>query len=476
MNELENAILKACKDNEVCLTHIAEYYGLSISGLYSAAESLRSAGAINVRVEEKVMYRLSSEGEKYLREGFPEENLVKRAVDGIGVSALSDIERKVGLQWAIKKGLVSISGGNVYATDNGKSIIRKGYPLRGMLERKEGNDELLKRHLLEVVKHKEMYVSITDKGVSMLSDLEKKDIGKTVVDKVTGDIILHGNIEKVIFKEYNVAVPGEIPVYGRKHVLNRFMDKIRSIFIEMGFEEMEGSIVESAFWNFDALFQPQDHPARELADTFYLENPSRIVPDNPGLVEKIRKVHEQNWGGRWSIDEASRAVLRTHTTTLSARKLSTMEKEYGKFFSIGRVFRKEAIDYKHLAEFHQVEGIVAWEGANFKHLLWILREFYSKLGFERVIFKPSYFPYTEPSLEIHAFFKEKGVWVELGGAGIFREEVCYPLFGRYPVLAWGLSLERPLMVMLGIDDIRTFYKNNLNELEGIKEADLKWLS
>jgi len=101
-----------------------------------------------------------------------------------------------------------------------------------------------------------------------------------------------------------------------------------------------------------------------------------------------------------------------------------------------------------------------WEGATFRDLLGLLREFYRKLGFDKIRFQPSYFPYTEPSLEISVYFEKKQQWLELGGAGIFRPEVSIPLCDRYPVLAWGLSLERPLMLLNDMDDIRDFYKSN----------------
>jgi phenylalanyl-tRNA synthetase alpha chain len=231
---------------------------------------------------------------------------------------------------------------------------------------------------------------------------------------------------------------------------------------------MEGSLIESSFWNFDALFQPQDHPARELADTFYLKSKAPL-PADKRLIQRVKKAHEEGWLYPWDPKEASRAVLRTHTTALSARYVaSTKDRKPRKYFAIGRVFRNEATDYKHLAEFHQVEGIIVWEGAKFTDLLGILKEFYSKLGFEKIRFRPSFFPYTEPSLEIEVYFEKRKQWMELGGAGIFRPEVSMPLAGVYPVLAWGLSLERPLMLSMGIEDIRTPYKNDLEFLKSAR--------
>jgi phenylalanyl-tRNA synthetase alpha chain len=193
------------------------------------------------------------------------------------------------------------------------------------------------------------------------------------------------------------------------------------------------------------------------------------IPDEE-LERRVAKAHQKGWRYSWSREVAQQPVLRTHTTALSARYVAEtgMEKRKApaKYFSIGRVYRNEATDYKHLAEFHQMEGIIVDEDATFRDLLGMLKEFYRKLGFEKIRFRPSFFPYTEPSLEVEVFYEPKGVWMELGGAGIFRPEVCLPLWGKYPVLAWGLSLERPLMLMMGIEDIRTFYRNDLGWLRG----------
>ena len=238
----------------------------------------------------------------------------------------------------------------------------------------------------------------------------------------------------------------------------------------MGFEEMSGPEIESAFWNFDALFQPQDHPARDIVDTFYLSDPKYLeVPSD--AIEKVRESHEKNLKYKWNEEIAKAAIFRSHTTSVSARTLYEIgknQKKPGKYFCIGRVYRNEAIDFSHLPEFHQVEGIVVWEGANFRHLLGFLKEFYRKLGFRKIKFIPHHFPYTEPSLEIHVYFEQKKKWFELGGAGIFRPELSIPLWGKYPVLAWGLSLERPMMLLYDIYDIRTFYTNDFSWIEKMK--------
>ena len=478
MNNYERAVLESCaKGKEVSTSQIAADRGLDISGIFSAVEALKERGAVNARAVETTVYDLSEEGKRYALEGFPEENVTRKASveGGCRLADLSEEEKKFGLSWAIKNVFVTVKNGRVEITEHGKAMLAKGYPLRNKLKRGEGDEDLIRRGLLVQRKKKELLIEITPAGKKMLEEEKGARTDVCIIDRLTKEHITTDAWKRCTFKKYNVSVPGEMPQYGRENLLKKFRKRVSEIFTEMGFEEMEGGLVESAFWNFDALFQPQDHPARELADTFYLKGPAKITLDKNAPINKVKEVHLEKWGGHWSLDEAEKAILRTHTTAVSARKLSELKMPQGKFFAIGRIFRNEAIDFKHLAEFHQVEGIIAWDKANFRNLLWVLQKFYEKLGFEKVLFKPSYFPYTEPSLEVHAYFKKKKMWVELGGAGIFREEVCLPLFGHYPVLAWGLSLERPLMLMLDIDDIRTFYRNDLKELEKFKEGELSWL-
>jgi phenylalanyl-tRNA synthetase alpha chain len=241
--------------------------------------------------------------------------------------------------------------------------------------------------------------------------------------------------------------------------------------------EAEGPFVESSFWNFDALYQPQDHPSRELADTFYMKFPSSSKLPDKRLIDAVKKAHQDggntgSTGWRYSWDEkiAAQSILRTHTTAVSARMLTKIEPP-AKVFCIGRVFRNETLDFKHLPEFTQVEGIVADENVGFRDLLGYLREFYLRLGFKKIRFRPSYFPYTEMSVEPEVYLEERKEWLELGGSGIFRPEVTRPLGIDCPVLAWGLSLERPIMLKLALNDIRNFYHKN--DLQLLRE--ISWL-
>jgi phenylalanyl-tRNA synthetase alpha chain len=391
-------------------------------------------------------------------EGLPEQKVLAAAKGGKPLSALPPAERSIGLAWASKNGWVRMEGGELrlLAEPSGDyplqsallSILKGGSADEGVLE------PLRRRKLVSISSSKAIFLEPT----AMQPEAQG---APQAINTLTREMLLSGSWEGAIFREYDVSKPAEMPQMAKRHIISRLKRKISRIFADMGFEEMKGPELQSSFWNFDALFQPQDHPARDLADTFYVKGASPL-PSDQALVMRVKKIHEKYWGGRWDEENAQKTVLRTHTTAVSASYLYNYcrNKLPKKYFSIGKVFRNEATDYKHLAEFFQVEGIVVWEGATFRDLLGCLKEFYRKLGFEKIRFQPSYFPYTEPSLEISVYFEKKQQWLELGGAGIFRPEVSIPLCDRYPVLAWGLSLERPLMLLSDTEDIRDFYRSN----------------
>ena len=435
-----------------------EKIGMNPDSARRAAFWLQEKGLAKVEEKEEETFVQNKECVAWVKNGFPEIKILER--DGESVSGLND-EGKIGLIWAKKNGWIEIVGGKI------KKISEPGkYRLaKAAADPKNASEEeigiLVKRKLVQPQKAKEFRVELTAKG-----EKEASKIGeiKEELGELTDEIIATGAWKEAEFRPYALAPTKDAPL-GKVHPLTKMINKVRHVFRDMGFVEMEGNIVESAFWNFDALFQPQDHPARELADTFYLEGKEKLP--NEKLVERVAKSHEKGWKYKWDPEEAKKRVLRTHTTVLSAQHLNKLKGTDGKkLFAVGRVFRNEATDFKHLAEFHQVEGIVAWEGATFRDLLGLLKEFYRRLGFEKIRFRPSYFPYTEPSVEIEVFLKERKEWMELGGAGVFRPEMTKPLCDIYPVLAWGLSLERPMMLAEGLKDIRTFYKNDLDWLKG----------
>lgn len=276
-----------------------------------------------------------------------------------------------------------------------------------------------------------------------------------VVTALTSDLILSGQWQQVTLKPYDIHAEVPDVAYGRPTILTQCIQRIRDIFLNMGFDEMSGCIVESAFWNFDALFTPQDHPAREVQDTFYLASPQTVaLPEDRDLIQRVRQVHETHYGGQWTEAEASRAILRAHTTTSTARRLYQLQGQDGKYFSIDRVFRNETVDRTHLAEFHQIEGVVVGELLSVRTLMGYLTYFYERLGFNDLKFKPTYNPYTEPSLEVFAYHPPSGGYIEVGNSGLFRQEMLAPLgCGHKSTVAWGLGLERIAMLLYGVEKL-----------------------
>jgi len=319
--------------------------------------------------------------------------------------------------------------------------------------------ELKKRKLVKVVSLKPFVVK---KGSDFKLKLEKLET------ELTAEMIADGSWETKKFKALNFnARPREMPK-GAFHPLLKVRSVYRNIFLEMGFTEMPtNNYVESSFWNFDSLFQPQQHPARDAHDTFFVDSPATCANYPLDYMERVKKVHSQGGFGSqgyvydWKEQEAQKNILRTHTTAVSAKmlyKLAEQEEfEPVRYFSIDRVFRNESLDATHLAEFHQVEGFIADRGLTLGDLMGILREFFKKLGMDKLRFKPAYNPYTEPSLEIFGFHPGLKKWVEIGNSGMFRPEMLLPMNLPEDVrcIAWGLSLERPTMILCGIDNIRS---------------------
>ncbi|RME79167.1 MAG: phenylalanine--tRNA ligase subunit alpha [Methanobacteriota archaeon] len=418
--------------------------GLNLDGVRRSIYFLSEKGLVDMDTKKEERSILTEEGER-AKEHLPEEDLLQ-----YDAKPMSDIPNDVKIFAGKLKseGIATIDNGVFKITGNIDDYSLKKALVSGDFEKSK--KELIKRGYIREERSTTITARITDKGKAY-------DVDSDSIEVLTREMLESGSWKGRTFRKFVVKEKDIEPAMsGLEHPLNKILLRIKEVFLAMGFREMSGNYVETSFWNFDALYQPQDHPSRELADTFYLPFNSREKIDE-GLVERVKEAHESGWKYRWRFDEAIKAVLRTHTTALSARTLS--KNKSGKFFAIGRVFRNEAVDYKHLAEFNQVEGIIAHKDASFVNLVGTIKEFYKRIGFKDVRVRPSYFPYTEPSLEIEVWFEPKQEWVELGGAGIFRKEVVEPLGADYPVLAWGLSLERPIMILLGLEDIRDIYTN-----------------
>lgn len=298
------------------------------------------------------------------------------------------------------------------------------------------------------------HITELDYKITVLSTINTLDL-QPMVTTLTSELLVSDQWRHVKLKPYNIhdAVPNLR--YGKPAVLTQCIQHIRDIFLNMGFDEMSGYIVETAFWNFDVLFTPQDHPARDEQDTFYLNHPHHLpLPTETDLVQQVKQTHEGNYSGQWTEAEASRAILRAHTTSSTARKLHQLRGTPGKYFSIDKVFRNETVDRTHLSEFHQIEGVVIGELLSVRTLMGYLTYFYQRLGFEKVKFKPTYNPYTEPSLEVFAYHPPSQKYLEVGNSGLFRPEMLNPLGCEgVSTIAWGLGLERIAMLLYGVEKL-----------------------
>jgi phenylalanyl-tRNA synthetase alpha chain len=442
------------------LPDLAMDLGVSEEAVLQYARLLADRGFVSIEKDVKRSYTLTEEGKEYREKGLPERQLLGSFKESIPVKDLQKHPHaKLGIGWMRKKGWVTIREGIVTKTGEpppGPDELA----LRSPKPRGEGVRSLADRGLLTEQEEVSYEIILTRAGEEALgTGLEAGEEAGTL----TREQIVSGSWRNLRLRKYSLETLPRKVIPGKLHPYQRLMSEMRDILLSMGFTELSGGVVQSAFWNFDALFQPQDHPAREMQDTFYLDECESL----PAGYERVKAVHENGggtgstgWGGTWSVAKAEQCVLRTHTTLLSIQHLAANPRPPVKAFCIGRVYRREAIDPTHLPEFEQLEGIVMDEGVNFTHLLGYLKEFYQRMGFSGVRFRPGYFPYTEPSVEPEVFVEGLG-WVELGGAGIFREEVTRPWGIEHPVLAWGLGVSRVAMLTLGLKDLRQLYRSDL---------------
>ena len=360
---------------------------------------------------------------EFIKDGLPEKRFLKAAekhkkLEDIQKAAkLSSQEANACIGLLRKKAAIDIKkdkGLVITLTYNGEKLINKEsleeqflkntFPIeldKLKPEEKLALDNLKNRSILKIDKIKHITVELTSMG----KDLLKEKMTDNVIERLTTDMLKSGSWKKKEFRRYNVLIDVPKQSGGKIHFVNQSIDYIKRIWLEMGFTEMNGRLVDTSYWDLDALFVPQDHPARAMQDTFYLSKNGQILKGKlPKEYKKVKDTHETGgktgstgWGGKWCEETAKEVLLRTHTTVLSARAIASLKKDGlpGKYFAVGKVFRNEALDWKHLFEFYQVEGIVIDKNANFKHLRGYLKEFYKKMGYKDVRLRPAHFPYTD---------------------------------------------------------------------------------
>ncbi|ACJ15881.1 phenylalanyl-tRNA synthetase, alpha subunit [Thermococcus onnurineus NA1] len=476
---------------------LVEKTGLDQVAVMRAVLWLQSKGLARLHEKSERIAKLTETGKKYAQIGLPEWRALKvlRKKGKVTLDDLKEVLSEDELKPIV--GLLRKEGWASIRKEDGKLVLeitenglkaeeraidralkllaeKEAIPVSEIEEIIKVND-LKRRKIAEEDIVTERTVEITPEGEELANKgLELKE----EVSTLTPELIKSGKWREVEFKRFNIQAPVRRIYPGKKQPYRAFLDKIRRRLIEMGFIEMTvDSLIETQFWNFDALFQPQNHPAREWTDTYQLKYPKSGYLPNKELVERVKTAHERGlagsrgWGYVWSPERAMLLMPRAHGTALSGRQLAKGVEIPGKYFTIQRVFRPDVLDRTHLIEFNQVDGFVVGEDLNFRHLLGILKRFAVEIaGAKKVKFLPDYYPFTEPSVQMSAYHPELG-WVEFGGAGIFREEMTRALGIDVPVIAWGIGIDRLAMFKLGIDDIRYLFSYDLGWL---REARLVW--
>ncbi len=463
-----------------------------------ALEFLKNKNLVNVNSSEKKIVSLGVNGIYYLKKQLPErrvlEELKKRGKIPFGeiknICKLNENEVKVSIGVLKKKAMINVKEGRIILTASEKDLSKKTLEELFLEKLPQDLDSLSpedkfaleslksRKEIIEFLDEKKIEISLTDLGI----DISKQNLKVDLIEQLTPKMINSQGWKGKKFRRYDIHSQAPREYFGKRHFTNQATDYAKKIWLEMGFKEMSGNFVDTSFWVFDSLFTAQDHPVREMQDTFFIKGVEGKLPEKK-IVDAIKKAHEggvdgsKGWQQKWSEEDSKKVLLRTHTTCLSARTLQEIGKNLdkntpAKFFALGKCFRNETVDWSHGFEFNQTEGIVIDENANFRQLLGYLKQFFTKMGYEKIRIRPAYFAYTEPSLEIDVFHPVHKEWVELGGAGMFRPEVTIPMFGKHiPVLAWGPGFDRIIMEFFKITDLRDMYKNNITKLREMRYWD-----
>lgn len=474
---MEQTVLSALSQDEIPNSlNFSASHNLDHATLVGILNSLSQANYITTEAHEITRIQLTEESKSYIVQGSPETqvfNYVKSSDSPLTQERLLKelgVTGKIGFSQAMKNKWISIDPASKTLRTNIETV--KDTVAESLIALAEHNEEskadvdsLKKRKLIEIAKL--TYFSIV-KGPEFQPTRVKELVN------LTAEILKSGDWRTAPFKQANFNAKGKEISTGHLHPLLKVREQMRNILIEMGFDEMPtNNYVESGFWNFDSLFQPQAHPARDAHDTFFVKSPGTTESFPMEYLSRVREMHSKGgagstgWQYDWKMEEAKKNLLRTHTTAVSARMLYKLAQEGftpKKYFSIDRVFRNESLDSTHLAEFHQVEGLVADRGLGLADLIGVITEFFRRLGITNLEFKPAYNPYTEPSMEIFGYHPVLEKWTEIGNSGVFRPEMLGPmgLPEDVSVIAWGLSLERPTMIQYKIDNIRDLFGHKIS--------------
>jgi len=493
------ALEAASADDPTTVARLAEETDLPPETVTGALFALEEEALLDVTEGTHEDIELTPEGETYVEEGLPEVRLYRAAVDlgadeapvpmgeAIGASEFDGDLVDIALANYARKGYGAVEDGKISA-DPGADPDSD--PEAAALEAVAGGavadvdddalDQLERRDLLVREERTVRSATLTDEGVTAL--MEGVEAAEEA-DRVTSDLLTSGEWRDAEFAEYNVEADAETVHGGAVHPLRRMAERVKDVLVSMGFSEMEGPHADAEFWINDCLFMPQDHPARTHWDQFALDvPPMRDLPRD--LMDRVERAHREGAGeygdgyhSPWGQQMARQVDLRGHTTSLSARYLSGTGigeiEPPARYFSVEKAYRNDELDATHLLEFFQVEGWVMAEDLSVRDLMGTFTDLYARFGITDLQFKPTYNPYTEPSFELFGTHPETGELIEVGNSGIFRPEMLEPLGVEADVMAWGLALERLMMLVTGAEDIRDVH-GTLVDLEYLRTEEVTY--
>jgi len=496
LHPLEIKLLLHFAENEITVEKVSSSLGFETGQCNQVFSWLSGKNLIREKSRTlRIIYELTELGAEYKAKGTPAEQIF-RLVSEKGAMTLPEIAKELGLENKdVGTAFGQLSKEGILAMDGEKKAILKGSDIseamkitRALLEKEgqiadaslsDGEKKVMagiskKRGAagapFKVIEREDVVYEYTAEGEEAKKLLVAKGVTGEEVGVLTPEMLRKGDWQGKTFRSYNVKTPPTRVLLGRHNPYTVFLDSVKDKLISLGFEEYDGPLVETEFWNCDALFMPQFHAARDIHDVYQIKNPQRAKEIEQPYLDRVAAVHKDGWitGSRgWDYefdrDFTKRLILRSQGTVLSAKQLHKA-KIPGKYFGIARCFRYDKVDATHLSDFYQTEGIVLGEDVNMKTLLGLLRMFAVEVaGATDVMYVPGYFPFTEPSVEVHIKHPVLG-WFELGGAGIFRPEVTKAMNVDCPVLAWGLGIDRMALMSLGLNDLRELFSSDIENI------------
>ena len=500
LHPLEVRLLRHVSAGEpITAERVIAELGYKVGQCNQAFSWLAAKGCIEeIERSHRIVYELTELGRDYQKDGMPVERIFTFLSEK-GPHAMPEISEALGLEKSDTGsafGLLSSKGAARMNDERKAEIVKQELPeevriQRALLDKAAVSgvldestlDDVEKNAISQLAKKRgaasaAFKLSERDEIVYRLTAAGEETKKAVIAANITGEefsvltpeMIQTGAWKNGTFRPYGINAPTSRLIPGRRNAYSEYLQWVKDKLTALGFEEFDGPLVETEFWNGDALFMPQFHSARDIHDVYYVKDPVHAREIEEPWLSQVAATHENGWktgsrGWGYTFDHefTRRQVLRSQGTVLSAHQL-TKAKIPGKYFGIVRCFRYDQVDATHGADFYQTEGIVLGEDVNLRNLLGLLKMFAEEIaGAEEVKYVPGYFPFTEPSIEVHIKHPVLG-WFELGGSGIFRPEVTEALGIDVPVLAWGLGIDRMALMHLGLNDLRELFTPDIESV------------